>query len=101
MSEKIKVVLDKDIEELIPHFLESRSKDIASLTSSIDELNFKAIEMVAHKLAGNAGSYGFTALGEVGKTMEKAAKNENIEIIKAEFEKMKNYLDNIEISYEE
>ena len=101
MGDKVKVTLDRDIEELIPHFLESRSKDIVLITSSIDTDDFKAIEGVAHKLSGNAGSYGFTALGLIGKTMETAAKEKDMDTIKNEFKKMKEYLSNLEISYED
>ncbi len=99
MSNKISVSIDIELKELIPHFLESRTKDVINLTTLITNGDFKAIESIAHKLSGNAGSYGFMPLGEVGKRMETAAKAKQLDAIKVEFEKMKDYLNNIEITY--
>ena len=99
MSEKVKILIDKDIEEIVPMFLDNRQKDLLEIETNLSSKNLTAIEVIAHKLAGNAGSYGFTDMGLIGADMEIACQNENIDEIKNLFEKYKNYLSNLEVEY--
>lgn len=100
MTKKNLVTIDKDIEEIVPTFLENRKKDIITLESAINQKDCKSIEVIAHKLAGNAGSYGFDELGSIGIIMESAAKDNNIDVINNQLSLMKNYLENLEVVYE-
>lgn len=65
--------IDKDLEEIMPMFLDNRRKDLIQLSEALSIKDFKIIETIAHKLAGNAGSYGLSHLSELGTKLEVAA----------------------------
>ncbi len=101
LSEKIIVNIDADLEEIIPTFLENRKKDQTTMESALQTGDLAAIESIAHKLAGNAGSYGLDDLGEIGAQLEsvcQAGKKEEAENLISQY---KNYLANLEIQYED
>jgi HPt (histidine-containing phosphotransfer) domain-containing protein len=99
MSEKVKVLIDKDIEEIVPIFLDNRQKDLLEIETNLSANNLTVIEVIAHKLAGNAGSYGFSDMGLIGADMEAACQNQNIDEVKNLFDKYKNYLNNLVVEY--
>lgn len=100
MAEKIIVKIDQDLEEIIPSFLENRRKDLIQLDAALADNLLQEIEMVAHKLAGNAGSYGFDDLGDIGRQLESACKENNNTQVKLLCAKYKDYLERIEVVYE-
>jgi HPt (histidine-containing phosphotransfer) domain-containing protein len=100
MSEKIVVTIDEDLEEIIPTFLENRKKDLENIAHALNNGDLKTIEVIAHKLAGNAGSYGLHDLGEIGVELEKGCQNEAIEEIKALHQKYTDYMNRLEVVFE-
>ena len=58
------------------------------------------VELIGHRLSGNAGSYGFDALGFVGKSLEEAAKNGDWDSIEKGILDFNSYLENLEIVFE-
>ena len=99
MSAKFVVTVDKDIEEIVPMFLDNRQKDIESLKHHIQADELKEIEVIAHKLAGNAGSYGFADLGKIGAALEQACKDQDIETIKIKYQEFCDYMTNVEVEF--
>jgi HPt (histidine-containing phosphotransfer) domain-containing protein len=97
---KHNIVIDIDLEEIIPSFLSNRQKDIEEIEKSLSENNFKEIESIGHKLSGSAGSYGFDDLGQIGKDIENACKEDNQTLVKSLYAKYKDYLENLNITYE-
>lgn len=101
MGEKIVVTIDADLEEIIPTFLENRRKDLDTIRDALASDDLAAIESIAHKLAGNAGSYGLDDLGEIGAKMESACQTRNVDETKELFQDYCSYLENLEIKYED
>lgn len=100
MSKSNIVKIDKDLEEIIPMFLDNRHKDLTEIQEHLDSSNLKSIEVIAHKLAGNAGSYGFTDLGKIGADMEKACQETSTEKVRELFELYKNFMDDLVVEFE-
>lgn len=100
MGEKITVVIDADLREIIPTFLENRKGDKASMQTALEAGDLKKIESIAHKLAGNAGSYGLPDLGNIGSKMEAECQRGDIEAVKSSIEMYINYLENLHIEYD-
>ena len=96
---KIRVQVDKDLADIMPTFLNNRNKDIELITKSLSTGDLAGIESVAHKLAGNAGGYGLADLGIIGREMETSAKQKNMEQVQKLFQKMKDYLANLDIEF--
>ena len=98
---KFVVKVDMDLEDLIPGFLDNRRKDIETFRDLLGQNDADQIRALAHKIAGNAGGYGFDGLGEMGAKIETLAQNGDITEVPSIVEEMQDYLDNIEIEYEE
>tara|TARA_Y100000590_G_scaffold470750_1_gene669263 strand:+ start:31917 stop:32249 length:333 start_codon:yes stop_codon:yes gene_type:complete len=100
MSDKIIVKIDSDLEEIIPMFIDNRHKDLKELDEHLVSNDIQSIEVIAHKLAGNAGSYGFMDLSKVGASLEEACKEKNQEDIKKYILEYKDFMKNLEVVFE-
>jgi HPt (histidine-containing phosphotransfer) domain-containing protein len=97
--EKFTVEIDEDLEEIVPIFLDNRNKEIILLKQHLADKAINEIQTIGHKLAGNAGSYGFDALGEVGAKLEDASKSENWETIETCINQIENYMAGVEVKF--
>jgi PAS domain S-box-containing protein len=75
------VSVDPDLVDLLPQYINNRTKDLEALGVWIKENNFLEIESVGHKLKGHARSYGFPNLERIGTELEKAAAKRNKKIV--------------------
>ncbi len=99
-SEKIIIKVDPEIADLIPGFLTNREKDIEQMESYLEAKNFEEIERLGHSMKGSGAGYGFDGISEIGKSIEVAGKEQNIENIKKGVEDLKNYLRRVKIAEE-
>ncbi len=100
MEKKETVIIDSDLKEIIPIFMENRESDIADLKKNIEANNYDEIEKIGHQLKGAGGSYGFDYITEIGKEIENIADNNNPTEIKQLINELETYLDVVEISYD-
>lgn len=101
LMSKIKIVIDSDLKDLIPQFLENRKKDVISLDGQVQASDALAISQLAHKIKGSSASYGFAHLSKLAAELEVAAKANDMSIIRQIFPEVKNHLDSIEVVYED
>ena len=94
------VKIDKDLEDLIPGYLENRWKDVASIRAALKNNDLDAIRVLGHSMKGSGGGYGFDRITEIGSLIEKAAKKSDMEGITVHNDELSRYLDCIEIVYE-
>ncbi len=95
----IEVVIDKDLEDLIPGYLENRKKDIVKTEKSLLEKDFETIRVIGHSMKGSGGGYGFDKISEIGKAIEEAAKSGDVASIKTRLKELGDYVENVRISY--
>lgn len=98
---KISIVIDSELKDLIPQFLENRKKDLVSLDLQVQANDSLAISQLAHKIKGSSASYGFAELSKMAAELEVAAKGSDMDSIRRIFPTMKNHLDNIEVVYQD
>jgi hypothetical protein len=94
------VFIDRDLEDLIPGYIENRHKDIKSLLVSLGREDYESIRIIGHSMKGSGGGYGFDEISKIGKSIEEAAKDKNYEAIKRHTYELSIYLDSMEITYE-
>ena len=95
----MKVQIDRELEDLIPDYLENRRLELIDLQTHINNQDLAKLKTIGHRLAGNAGGYGLHALGAIGAKIEKAAIAGDLSemtIFRGEIEE---FLKNIEISF--
>ena len=71
--EPVVVLVERDIEDLIPLFLAQRRADQAVIAAALALSDFDAIRKVAHGMVGAGASYGFTHVSALGERLLEAA----------------------------
>jgi signal transduction histidine kinase/CheY-like chemotaxis protein len=64
---------DEHVMALMPEFIASRRSMVAELTQAAARADREQVHLLAHTLAGSFGMYGFPALGDQARAIEKAA----------------------------
>ena len=99
MTEKIRVEISKDLEVLIPRYLERRHKEVEIFRTQLGAGDFEALRIGGHSLKGSGGGYGFPLLTAVGATIETAAKAKDSAAIEAALGEYANYIRRVEVVY--
>ena len=98
-QETIIVQIDKALRDLIPGYLETRREDVQKLRRAIAEKDHETIRLLGHSMKGSGGGYGFDGITEIGRKIEIAAKNQDLEELRKLSDELKQYLDRVEVSY--
>ncbi|MCZ6526644.1 MAG: Hpt domain-containing protein [Gammaproteobacteria bacterium] len=99
-DEKIIVNVDIDLEDLIPGFLQNRSKELESLRDALERQDFQSIQSVGHSLKGVGGGYGFDGMSDLGAKIENSAKAQELDELTDIIKQYENYLERIEVVFE-
>ncbi len=73
MPEPIVVEVERELEDLVPLFMEQRRKDQVAFTQALARGDFETLRMIGHGMAGAGRGYGFDAISDMGEAMEQAA----------------------------
>ena len=73
-AEPIVVTVERDLEDLLPVFLEQRRNDLATIARALPARDFEVIRKAGHGMAGAGTSYGFEILSELGQRIVEAAR---------------------------
>ncbi len=98
---KITVVCDADLEDLIPGYLEDRKVECQSVRNLAVDGEFGKVRTIAHGMKGSGGSYGFSRISEIGRDMEIASSEGNLDDILKQVDALDAYLQAVEVSYDE
>lgn len=95
----ITVLIDQDLKEIIPGFLENRRIDVQTLERALKENDLRAIHLIGHRLKGDGGGYGFDAISTIGGVLEQAAAREDRDVIRRQIAELVDYLARITVAY--
>ena len=98
--EKIKVLVDPELQDLIPGFLQNRRLDVSRLQDATETDDFETIRTLGHRMRGAGGGYGFAMISELGYAIEAAAKDKDLLEIRRRVDELERYLDRVEVVYE-
>lgn len=96
---EIVIMVDSELQELIPGYLEKRLLDVDVVLSALESGDFVSIQSIGHKMKGTGGSYGFDMITEIGRNMEKAAMAKLSQEIEKEVSALKSYLVRLKVVY--
>jgi HPt (histidine-containing phosphotransfer) domain-containing protein len=99
MPQKIKVHVDREIQDLVPTFLANRKRDLATLREALTTKNFEAMRIIGHNLKGVGGGYGFHEITAIGALMEKAGKDAQPETLAELIQRYGDYLEAVDVEY--
>ena len=100
MNNKIKVVVDKDLQDLIPVFLKNRQKELQTLRAAWAAADFEQLRQLGHRMKGVGNSYGFEQVSEFGKEIEDGARSGDRAVLERCIAAYEDYLARVEIAYE-
>jgi len=100
LSGKIRIHIDRDLQDLIPDYLKNRGKDLLVYQQALEKNNFDAIAILGHSMKGSGGGYGFNDLSSIGRAIEKAAINRDKESVRQSITAFKNFLNRLEVVYD-
>ncbi len=91
--------IDRDYEPLIPLFMKNQKEVILELERAVKASDFNQLKFLTHRLEGTSENYGFLQLGEYSNDLGKMAYMSDTSQMKTLIEKMKLYLEQVEITY--
>lgn len=94
-----KIKIDPDLQEIVPGYIEKRKKEITVLNNALVALDFGTLETMGHRLKGSGGGYGLIQLGNLGATLEAAAKAKDIGKLTRTIKEIEEYLSNLEVEF--
>lgn len=97
---KIKIVIDAELEDLIPEYLDRRRADVQEILAAAENKIFERAKTLGHQMKGSGSGYGFDFISEVGAKIEVEATAQNPEILRALAEELESYLNRVEVVFE-
>jgi signal transduction histidine kinase/DNA-binding NarL/FixJ family response regulator len=87
----------KEVEELVPQYLDMRRSDVAAMAAALRAGDYDAIRIIGHNMKGSGTAYGFDAITKIGASLEAAAKKESNGLIGTEISALGDYLDRVKV----
>jgi len=95
-----KVKVAKDLEDLIPTFMNNRRKELDTLRVALAASDFEQLRQLGHRMKGVGNSYGFEHVSVLGKQVEEGARSGDRASLDACIKDYSEYLSRVEVSYE-
>ena len=83
---------DEEWAEMQEMYINHTFKELKAIRENINSTTFDSLRTFGHNIKGSGGMYGFNEITEMGAIIESAAKDENMEQIKSNFDKLETFL---------
>jgi PAS domain S-box-containing protein len=81
---------------LVPSYLESCRNGVIEMRNAVDRVDFAALKGLGHDISGSGGAYGFSAISEIGASLQQAAENSDGEVTRQWIAALSDYLDRVQ-----
>jgi HPt (histidine-containing phosphotransfer) domain-containing protein len=98
-EDRIKVVVDADLEAIVPAYLQRRRDEIADLRAAVADGDCEKLQRIGHNLKGTGGGYGFELISEYGAAIEDAGRSRDPSQARAIIEALAAYLEKLHVTY--
>ena len=93
----IRVSCPPRIENLVPGYLASRKAEVLVLQAALADGDYKTIRVLGHQLQGSGKPYGFAAIGQIGRSLESAARRQAADEIRRQIAALEDYLARVKV----
>lgn len=97
----MKVIIDQDLKEIVPKFLEVRQNDFENFITILENNDKNKMKNFVHQLTGVSSGYGFNILATMAKEIETLFLNNNQKEALKLAHKYQQTLDSLEIEYQD
>lgn len=94
------VVVDKELEDLVPVFMKNRRKEVESLRAALAAADFEQLRQLGHRMRGVGNSYGFERVSVFGRMVEDGARSGDRAALSACIGEYSEYLSKVQVTYE-
>ena len=94
------VHIHQDLEEIVPGFLANRRRDVQTLEAALEQNDLKTIEMIGHRMNGDGGGYGFSAISTMGAALEQATARKDLAAIRRHTAELIDFLARVTVVYQ-
>jgi HPt (histidine-containing phosphotransfer) domain-containing protein len=94
------VVVEKDLADLVPTFMNNRKKELEALRAALAALDFEQMRQLGHRMKGVGNSYGFGKVSDLGKSIEDGARSTDQAALEASIAEYADYLERVQVIYE-
>jgi HPt (histidine-containing phosphotransfer) domain-containing protein len=95
-----KVKIAKDLQDLIPTYLNNRKKELDTLRAALAAADFNQLRQLGHRMRGVGNSYGFERVSALGKEIEDGALSGDKASLEAHIAAYGEYLSKLQVAYE-
>jgi HPt (histidine-containing phosphotransfer) domain-containing protein len=95
----IDVMIDAQLADLVPRYLNNRWSDLAVGKSLLHMREFEQLARLGHRIHGSASSFGFAGLGDIASDLQQAAVDKAPERVERTLVEFEHYLQAIKIRY--
>jgi HPt (histidine-containing phosphotransfer) domain-containing protein len=99
-ADDYRVIVAKDLEDLIPVFMSNRHKELDALRTALATADFEKLRQLGHRMKGVGNSYGFAHVSTLGKYIEDGARSGDRAALQASISEYDDYLSKVQIAYE-
>src|SRR5512145_671016 len=99
-ADDYRVIVAKDLEDLIPVFMNNRHKELDALRTALAAADFEKLRQLGHRMKGVGNSYGFAHVSTLGKYIEEGARSGDHAALQASISEYGDYLSKVQIAYE-
>ena len=99
-ADDYKVMVAKDLEDLIPVFMKNRHKELETLRVALAAADFEQLRQLGHRMKGVGNSYGFTRVSVLGKHIEDGARSGDRASLEATIANYDDYLAKVQVAFE-
>ena len=92
------VVVDKEVWELIPTFIENRKKELSALRAALTGADIAQLRLLGHRIKGVGASYGFPRVSALGKEIEDCVRADQLTSLTHILDVYGDYLSRVRVS---
>jgi HPt (histidine-containing phosphotransfer) domain-containing protein len=96
-QDELTVLVDPDIADLVPGFLENRRRDVDTLRQALRDGNLGAVSFIGHTMKGAGAGYGFPVISNIGSALEQYGKSGNASAAALDVERLSTYLEQVRV----
>jgi len=98
-AERLVVLVDIDLSEIVPPYIASRRGDLAALEIALRAGDLAQARELGHQLKGSGTSFGLEDVTRMGAALESAAKRSDLESARAITHSLSAYLGSVEVVF--
>ncbi len=95
-----RVIVARDLEDLIPVFMSNRRKELDTLRVAFAAADFEQLRQLGHRMKGVGNSYGFARVSDLGKHIEDGVRSGDRALLEATITAYGEYLAKVQVAYE-